>query len=99
MILRLPRSTRTDTLFPYTSLFRSAHPRGVAGDDAVLVGADQIFAVAERLDVRRGDTGEGRPGAPPLRPARRIVGDGRFHDLEHRFIERPIDDLALAGPN
>src|SRR3546814_2193401 len=27
MILRPPRSTRTDTLFPYTSLFRSARRR------------------------------------------------------------------------
>src|SRR3546814_13004535 len=25
MIRRLPRSTRTDTLFPYTTLFRSSH--------------------------------------------------------------------------
>src|SRR3546814_15442524 len=28
MIRRPPRSTRTDTLFPYTTLFRSAYPRG-----------------------------------------------------------------------
>src|SRR3546814_18028829 len=27
MILRPPRSTRTDTLFPYTTLFRSVPPR------------------------------------------------------------------------
>src|SRR3546814_16450694 len=27
MIRRPPRSTRTDTLFPYTTLFRSADPR------------------------------------------------------------------------
>src|SRR3546814_8332473 len=26
MITRLPRSTRTDTLFPYPTLFRSLHP-------------------------------------------------------------------------
>src|SRR3546814_9405368 len=26
MIRRPPRSTRTDTLFPYTTLFRSVHP-------------------------------------------------------------------------
>src|SRR3546814_13712290 len=26
MIRRPPRSTRTDTLFPYTTLFRSPHP-------------------------------------------------------------------------
>src|SRR3546814_6467048 len=35
MIRRPPRSTRTDTLFPYTTLFRSArqHPRRlIAGD-------------------------------------------------------------------
>src|SRR3546814_14751583 len=28
MIRRPPRSTRTDTLFPYTTLFRSALPKG-----------------------------------------------------------------------
>src|SRR3546814_13121491 len=35
MIRRPPRSTRTDTLFPYTTLFRSArgHASGVAGRD------------------------------------------------------------------
>src|SRR3546814_19656987 len=39
MIRRPPRSTRTDTLFPYTTLFRSRarHLRG--GDDAV---ADEV---------------------------------------------------------
>src|SRR3546814_11311448 len=37
MIRRPPRSTRTDTLFPYTTLFRSAdHPHGVPRD-AVLI--------------------------------------------------------------
>src|SRR3546814_9832508 len=30
MIRRPPRSTRTDTLFPYTTLFRSAGPAGLA---------------------------------------------------------------------
>src|SRR3546814_9474263 len=29
MIRRPPRSTRTDTLFPYTTLFRSAKPRSL----------------------------------------------------------------------
>src|SRR3546814_15805388 len=31
MIRRPPRSTRTDTLFPYTTLFRSAAAGGAAG--------------------------------------------------------------------
>src|SRR3546814_5607286 len=42
MIRRPPRSTRTDTLFPYTTLFRSADE---AGEDA--------FAVAGRLAHRQ----------------------------------------------
>src|SRR3546814_7623281 len=37
MIRRPPRSTRTDTLFPYTTLFRSL--------EAALLQVDQLFAV------------------------------------------------------
>src|SRR3546814_20671044 len=33
MILRPPRSTLTDTLFPYTTLFRSHHPEDLMGLD------------------------------------------------------------------
>src|SRR3546814_5763522 len=40
MIRRPPRSTRTDTLFPYTTLFRSQAELGAAGRDAGLVGGD-----------------------------------------------------------
>src|SRR3546814_18591272 len=57
MIRRPPRSTRTDTLFPYTTPFRSpcapdrAGPGGVgreAGDD---VDVELRHQVAERADV------------------------------------------------
>src|SRR3546814_13936774 len=41
MIRRPPRSTRTDTLFPYTTLFRSET------DAAHLLGAERIFEVGE----------------------------------------------------
>src|SRR3546814_20882429 len=34
MIRRPPRSTRTDTLFPYTTLFRSARPHGQSRTEA-----------------------------------------------------------------
>src|SRR3546814_18527864 len=44
MILRPPRSTRTDTLFPYTTLFRS-------GDDAsVLADRPMAFGAHARVD-------------------------------------------------
>src|SRR3546814_17962051 len=45
MIRRPPRSTRTDTLFPYTTLFRSVVAQG--GDLSVL---DEDFADWERLE-------------------------------------------------
>src|SRR3546814_14581193 len=39
MIRRPPRSTRTDTLFPYTTLFRSAHGSFSLGNNPVQVSA------------------------------------------------------------
>src|SRR3546814_3671333 len=57
MIRRPPRSTRTDTLFPYTTLFRSLGPGGddlvVDGDDDRL-GLDRRDAPGNRLQVDRG---------------------------------------------
>src|SRR3546814_6174249 len=59
MIRRPPRSTRTDTLFPYTTLFRSQtavcvrrtwRDRAVAGDDCALIAAG-IRRVALRGDA------------------------------------------------
>src|SRR3546814_8049105 len=38
MILRPPRSTRTDTLFPYTTLFRSAAILSLSHDPAFAIG-------------------------------------------------------------
>src|SRR3546814_7564616 len=49
MIRRPPRSTRTDTLFPYTTLFRSAHGRrrrGIDGAAFLLGGEDRTAEVA-----------------------------------------------------
>src|SRR3546814_8520789 len=38
MIRRPPRSTRTDTLFPYTTLFRTDYSFAVGGGDLTLSG-------------------------------------------------------------
>src|SRR3546814_15182149 len=45
MIRRPPRSTRTDTLFPYTTLFRSVRP-----DDCPGIAALGFEDVLERLE-------------------------------------------------
>src|SRR3546814_18801797 len=42
MILRPPRSTRTDTLFPYTTLFRSFRGQDAAETLASVLGAGLI---------------------------------------------------------
>src|SRR3546814_7508969 len=50
MIRRPPRSTRTDTLFPYTTLFRSVEVRN--GSTGVVLGADQrIDSTAHALSA------------------------------------------------
>src|SRR3546814_4901198 len=53
MIRRPPRSTRTDTLFPYTTLFRS-HLRDQLGDEAVhlRIGAHPSGGIDRRLRAR-----------------------------------------------
>src|SRR3546814_17619145 len=49
MIRRPPRSTRTDTLFPYTTLFRSVvHPAGKIGDQ----GPELAQGLQQRLTFR-----------------------------------------------
>src|SRR3546814_19042541 len=62
MIRPPPRSTRTDTLFPYTTLFRSACGQFRVRERAALEGHRQAFeavvrvhvaTVAARLDVQR----------------------------------------------
>src|SRR3546814_2526638 len=44
MIRRPPRSTRTDTLFPYTTLFRSEIPDRAVGADEGVLGHVLAFA-------------------------------------------------------
>src|SRR3546814_16764152 len=53
MIRRTPRSTRTDTLFPYTPLFRSALRAHVPGFDGRDIDAQRFgdFTDIEFLDL------------------------------------------------
>src|SRR3546814_7614996 len=61
MIRRPPRSTRTDTLFPYTTLFRSPHAVDRDVVLRVLPAQDDAVAIAEAAFPRaEGDAGNGR---------------------------------------
>src|SRR3546814_17258992 len=86
---RPPRSTRTDTLFPYTSLFRS-HPRST-GPMPVTDG-NEIIRVAAKGD---GVTADGRH-VPFSAPGDRIAPDGGLiHGLHH--ADPPCRHFPLCG--
>src|SRR3546814_8360270 len=68
MIRRPPRSTRTDTLFPYTTLFRSVGPVGVPA------GGRGAGGLPGRGDFRGG--GRRRGGARRPQPAEEPRGAG-----------------------
>src|SRR3546814_3317593 len=58
MIRRTPRSTRSDTLFPYTTLFRSRQfiPCGMAGDmHHLVVRGNDVHAQADELALDAAD--------------------------------------------
>src|SRR3546814_7887998 len=86
MTPRPPRSTRTDTLFPYTTLFRS--DRGAAPRDALRTGIPR-----DRLPRRRR---RGGAGARRLRfAARRRQAEVEARDLRHR--PGPASHRPAAG--
>src|SRR3546814_13059189 len=86
MIRRPPRSTRTDTLFPYTTLFRSAdHGAGTGRHGRYAQPARPAHrpALSPGRCQRRTATGDAeatRPERPRLRPAA-----GRCRPAEGRF--------------
>src|SRR3546814_1019752 len=74
MIRRPPRSTRTDTLFPYTTLFRSGDRRyGIADPEiAEMVSSAQgkrrwrsLVTMSARYDGALRDIGLGNGATPP----------------------------------
>src|SRR3546814_2718482 len=94
MIQRTPRSTRTDTLFPYTTLFRS---RARREPDAALrfVAAELQHQAAGAGEVR--DPAAARPGREGLQrdaAQRRQRDPGRLPDA-HRSEEHTSELQSL----
>src|SRR3546814_19732980 len=97
MIRRPPRSTRTDTLFPYTTLFRSrrrgegrVRGGGGRGDRARGARSARLRDLQHRRRCRPGDRGAGQAGA-------------RLEYLLFAVISEPPDDsiwleITLGAP-
>src|SRR3546814_17171271 len=81
MIRRPPRSTRTDTLFPYTTLFRSTGDR-VPPVPGQLYRRARRGAAGGRAPARRPAGGGGRLRAAD-QPRRRPPADRKRADLRH----------------
>src|SRR3546814_18950378 len=77
MIRRPPRSTRTDTLFPYTTLFRSIFVKKAG--QLLHHGPAKLFGVHDRHR------------APII--ARDIMADANGDELHGRAVFDPFDNL------
>src|SRR3546814_14823222 len=97
MIRRPPRSTRTDTLVPYTTLFRSVVIAG-GGHNSLIVGCYLAKAGVKTLIVERKDKAGGSVAT------RELTGPGFKQDVcsvSHALIQgNPLmrnDELELLS--
>src|SRR3546814_4731462 len=89
MIRRPPRSTRTDTLFPYTTLFRS--------QQAILPEAD-IAAHQSRAGAEPAERPEarGQPGEGEAEAERAVAGDAEARSEEHTSELQSLMRISYA---
>src|SRR3546814_16315302 len=91
MIRRPPRSTRTDTLFPYTTLFRSAGSGKTRVLTHRIAWLNEVFGVPVHgifaVTFTNKAAGEMRHRADELlRNGSRGLWIGTFHGLAHRLL-------------
>src|SRR3546814_76764 len=96
MIRRPPRSTRTDTLFPYTTLFRSdaaqRHPAR-SHDNACLGGS-----LRRRLDQIGNAIGQLRAVLLPMLNAGEVERELLLLPLRIRVVvAKALDEVAITG--
>src|SRR3546814_15108409 len=98
MIRRPPRSTRTDTLFPYTTLFRS-----LRADDRHRLAAvvTPIAAVALLVEAREvgAVVADGALAEPALVHVHGILGDALHQQDRQVAARQQPQQLHLAVPH
>src|SRR3546814_3929527 len=91
MIRPPPRSTRTDTLFPYTTLFRSRAVAAERGTSASLRLRGRFRFAAHRLD----DARAGQFGDAPA--PFRVAGHDRLQEHDFHHPRRLADQAQEVG--
>src|SRR3546814_18245196 len=97
MIRRPPRSTRTDTLFPYTTLFRSPRVGGggfLRPDAPARMDQDDPLACGEGIP---GERKEALRVSKLFREDRDHARDCVVNDMRNEFVYRPHG--LVAGRN
>src|SRR3546814_19665668 len=98
MIRRPPRSTRTDTLFPYTTLFRS-----LCGGEPVALAIAAAHAMDQTLLPIQGPPGTGKTHVParlilaPVKAAHRVHVPSNSHDSHRNVLTRRLPANEDAG--
>src|SRR3546814_17112705 len=89
MIRRPPRSTRTDTLFPYTTLFRSADDGDVTADDTTTTGSSTgaTVRVPEDHDTIQEAVDAANPGDLVL------IAPGTYEEA----VDVTVENLTITG--
>src|SRR3546814_10065400 len=87
---RPPRSTRTDTLFPYTTLFRSIHPRTLRQRSPAAAARHAGSPALQLLDALRGRFADAAAGdeADPESRRTRHAGRSEEHTSELQSLMR-----------
>src|SRR3546814_10288064 len=89
MIRRPPRSTRTDTLFPYTTLFRSAIRRSSLGSTMLRTGSRARKGSYENANKHGGHAKRGtRPSASAGPPSLMMDSRSEEHTSELQSLMR-----------
>src|SRR3546814_4122328 len=105
MIRRPPRSTRTDTLFPHTTLFRSARflhrahqLRQMRLDLVVAVAGDERHAAGHMTRVQRVEQAQQHVGleAQPAFHADRIADAAQIRSEEHTSELQSLMRISYA---
>src|SRR3546814_4823763 len=101
MIRRPPSTTRTDTLFPYTTLFRSGGPEGGAAWRSVETAPNRLPTGAEprpSLDPprARGGLHRARPSARRARVDRHRLRPGQCRSEEHTSELQSLMRISYA---
>src|SRR3546814_1998174 len=94
MIRRPPRSTRTDTLFPYTTLFRS-----IDSLEGIVRESVKPMERIEGIKVLHVDGLGGNGGGGHRSPTDEVIESALRYRAQAPLIDEMMKEIGVEGPN